>query len=211
MERIIGLTQEQQKPMEELLELVGLESVKRKALEIYSSVLAKKKMKENNYAKAVVDRTLNFAFMGNPGTGKTTVALLFAGLLEQAGARAGHKFVQMTGCEALRKGAQKVADEIATLTGGRAGSPDKLRKGLRVEICSSDNKWYPGKILELPSQNSPGYRIEFSDGTEESNVTEDKIRPIGGSSLPVGGVLFIDEAYDLNPSENSVGKLSWRR
>lgn len=203
------LTTEQQKPMEELLELVGLESVKRKALEIYSSVLAKQKMKANNYAKAVVDRTLNFAFMGNPGTGKTTVALLFARLLEQAGARAGHKFVQMTGCEALRKGAQKVADEIATLTGGRAGvspPPDKLRKGLRVEICSSDNKWYPGKILELPSQNSPGYRIEFSDGTEESNVTEDNIRPIGGSTIPVGGVLFIDEAYDLNPSENSVGK-----
>lgn len=203
------LTREQKKPMEELLQLVGLESVKRKALEIYSSVLAKKKMKEKNFTKAVVDRTLNFAFMGNPGTGKTTVALLFARLLEQAGARAGHKFVQMTGCEALRKGAQKVADEIATLTGGRAGvspPPEKLRKGMRVEILSSDNKWYPGKILEVPSQNIPGYRVEFSDGTEESNVTEDKIRPTAGSSQPVGGVLFIDEAYDLNPSGNPVGQ-----
>ena len=60
------LTEEQQEPMDELLSLTGLDSVKELALNLYRDVLADKKLKENGFEKCVVDRTLNFTFMGNP-------------------------------------------------------------------------------------------------------------------------------------------------
>lgn len=59
-------------------------------------------------------RTLNFCFVGNPGTGKTTVAEIFVELLSQAGARAGHKFLSMKASEALRKGATVFALELSS-------------------------------------------------------------------------------------------------
>ena len=69
---------------------------------------------------------------------QTTVARLFARLLEQAGARAGHKFVQMTASQALRKGAKTFATEMASLTGGNKdiGPPlqHPLRRGANVEV-----------------------------------------------------------------------------
>ena len=63
------LSTEQQKPMDELLEdFEGLHEVKRIALSAYIDVLADKKLKDKGHEKSVTPRTLNFAFMGNPGT-----------------------------------------------------------------------------------------------------------------------------------------------
>ena len=70
-------------PMEELLELIGLESVKTIALNIYSKILADQALPE----EARVPVRLNFSFMGNPGTGKTTVARIFGKLIHASGAR----------------------------------------------------------------------------------------------------------------------------
>ncbi len=57
-------------PMEKLMALVGLEEVKKIALQIYSGVLADKRLKENGFSKSVCEPALNFLFVGNPGTGK---------------------------------------------------------------------------------------------------------------------------------------------
>ena len=88
--------------MEKLLGLVGLAEVKRKALAIYKSVLADAALRQQNIEATPI--TLNFAFVGNPGTGKrhafdltgkTVVATLFAELLQAAGVRAGNRFLSM--------------------------------------------------------------------------------------------------------------------
>ena len=117
-------------PLRELDSMVGLEKVKVVARSLYVDAMTDSLLKSKGHGHSIVPRSLNFAFLGNPGTGKTTVARIFSRLLEASGTRAGHKFVQMTGSEALRKGAKSVASELAQITGGKqgVGPPPKVRR-----------------------------------------------------------------------------------
>ena len=70
-------------------ELVGLAPVKRRIREIAALLLVDKLRKEHGLASEAP--TLHMSFTGNPGTGKTTVALKMAGLLHRLGyVRKGH-------------------------------------------------------------------------------------------------------------------------
>ena len=92
-----NLSQDKQKPMDQLLRLIGLSQVKEVAFSLYTDVLADQRLREAGFSSsAVCTKPLNFVFEGNPGIGKTESARLFASLLEQSGARPGHKFIQMT-------------------------------------------------------------------------------------------------------------------
>ena len=199
---------EQQKPMEELMKMVGLTSVKKIALGIYKEVLANQRLKEKGFTAAATSPALNFAFLGNPGTGKTTVGRIFADLLHQAGARAGNKFVNLTGNEALLMGEEKFAAQLETLTGGKKGvapPPTPLRKGLKVTVrCEADRTWYPG-VIGFVNQGPDGdtYDIQYSDNTEERTVPAGRIKT---TPEEYGGVLLLDEAYDLDPSKSPEGK-----
>ena len=66
-------------------------SPKEIALKIYRGVLADDKRRKQGHQVEACDRVLNFSFLGNPGTGKSTVGRRFAELLEAAGARAGQR------------------------------------------------------------------------------------------------------------------------
>jgi hypothetical protein len=83
------------KAMEDLLKLTGLEKVKEFSISLFKTALKLKKLK-NPKANAIA---LNFAFMGNPGTGKTTVARLFAEILRDSGMRQKNLFVETTAQE----------------------------------------------------------------------------------------------------------------
>eukprot|EP00939_MAST-03C_sp_MAST-3C-sp1_P004760 g4760.t1 len=220
-----SLTKEQIVPMETgypkdkvcgLMQLTGLNAVKEKALEIYAEVLADAKIrKRKRGAKNTSSSTssLNFAFLGNPGTGKTTVARIFARLLEQAGARPGHKFVQMTAGEAIRKGADTFATIIEGLIGGKKGvgpPPEYLRRGMKVEVLKKSGKtekWWPGKVIAVRKDKNQ-VDVLYTDGTEDTDLAQNdskKVRALG-TVKEAGGVLFMDEAYDLDPKNNPVGR-----
>ncbi|TYZ68458.1 hypothetical protein PybrP1_004317 [[Pythium] brassicae (nom. inval.)] len=102
--------------MEELLKLVGLRRVKDSALKLFKSALALQKMPAAKRKKNAL--ALNYCFMGNPGTGKTTVARLFARILHDSGMRTSQK-IQLCGAQELKdEGAVKFRDKIKQAMGG---------------------------------------------------------------------------------------------
>ncbi|QAS50898.1 AAA family ATPase [Halobacillus litoralis] len=84
--------QEGYSPMERLDELIGLHNVKAEVRKLSSFVQAQQKRKENGYP--VVPIQLHSVFSGNPGTGKTTVAEIYADVLKECGLlKRGHTVV----------------------------------------------------------------------------------------------------------------------
>lgn len=135
---------------------------------------------------------------------------LFAQILESAGARDGHKFVQMTASEALRKGPDLFAAELTSLTGGKPGIGPQVQTILRrnmaceVQDPKAPDKWFPGKVQTVEKSKNE-YNIEYSDGTVEEDVPRSRVRA-AAENPEIGGVLFLDEAYDLDPTNQPSGR-----
>lgn len=79
------------KYLDKLNELIGLEEVKDQVKKINAFVKMKRDMPENSYVPMV----LNMEFVGNPGTAKTTVARIMAGLLCEAGILKSNEIVEV--------------------------------------------------------------------------------------------------------------------
>ena len=100
--------------LDKLMEMIGLKSVKEEALELYTRVLREQGLP----ADRRVPFAQNFAFLGNPGTGKTSVAKLFGKILKETGAREKDVFIETKGEELARNGADKAAQLINSAIGG---------------------------------------------------------------------------------------------
>ena len=183
--------------MERLDDLIGLTDVKEQIKKIAAFAKMRKDMAENGNADISV--ALNMGFVGNPGTAKTTVARIAAGIFHEIGllpcnelvevGRAdlvakyvGHTAIKVKEVFARAKGKVLFIDEAYALVDDRAGSfGDEAINTIIQEMENNRDKTivifagYPDEMESLFSRN-PGLRsrvpfnIDFSDYSVEEMV-----------------------------------------
>ncbi|KAG0696167.1 P-loop containing nucleoside triphosphate hydrolase protein [Suillus ampliporus] len=99
-----------------IMELTGLEDVKAQVLRIKAHIDLMKRQ-----GVPLNKERLNLVFLGNPGTGKTTIARLYAQFLESVQVLPGDAFLETTGASLAHEGvagAKKLIADAMTVGGG---------------------------------------------------------------------------------------------
>ncbi|TRM64558.1 P-loop containing nucleoside triphosphate hydrolase protein [Schizophyllum amplum] len=100
--------------VDNIMELVGLEAVKQQVLTVMDKIEIAKQQ-----GTSLKDQRFNVAFLGNPGTGKTTVAREYAKFLTSMRVLPGDVFLETTGSFLASEGTSGVKDLIKNvLTAG---------------------------------------------------------------------------------------------
>ncbi|KAK3386657.1 P-loop containing nucleoside triphosphate hydrolase protein [Podospora didyma] len=123
----------QSKPMDELMAMIGLEDVKQEFLGIKSKVDTAVRQ-----GISMASERFNCTMLGNPGTGKTTVARLYAQFLTEVGVIPGTNFHETTGSKLANLG----------VSGCKKAVEDMLNDGGGV--------FFIDEAYQLTSGNNPG-------------------------------------------------------
>ncbi|GHH99104.1 AAA family ATPase [Neobacillus kokaensis] len=169
-------------PIEQLNGLIGLESLKAELMSLYSFVKMQHFRRSNGLPAVPIQ--LHSVFTGNPGTGKTTVAKLYAELLKECGMlKRGHLvvtsradfvagYVGQTAGKTKKKirealGGVLFIDEAYSLLGAAAGDFGKEVIDTLVDEMTKHNEnlvvvlaGYPNEMDKLLESN-PGLRSRF--------------------------------------------------
>ncbi|CAJ2510869.1 Uu.00g064940.m01.CDS01 [Anthostomella pinea] len=103
-------------PLDELMGMIGLEEVKEQFLQIKNTVDTK--LRQN---VSLASERFSCSLLGNPGTGKTTVARLYAKFLTSIGVLPGSHLEETTGSKLANlgvSGCQKLIDSVLNEGGG---------------------------------------------------------------------------------------------
>ncbi|KAJ9508188.1 hypothetical protein QJQ45_021542, partial [Haematococcus lacustris] len=99
--------------LSKLLQLTGLEPVKREMFNLADQVELEKSRKRD-----LNSRQYNICFYGNPGTGKTTVARIYAALLKELGVLPESQVVETSGSALANGGVEQLKKELTKLEKG---------------------------------------------------------------------------------------------
>ncbi|KAL4079908.1 P-loop containing nucleoside triphosphate hydrolase protein [Scleroderma yunnanense] len=102
--------------IDKIMDMTGLEEVKEQILRIKAKIDTMKRQ-----GVAINKERLNLVLLGNPGTGKTTVARLYAQFLESIEVLPGDAFIETTGSSLANEGvtgAKKFVDDALKAGGG---------------------------------------------------------------------------------------------
>lgn len=171
-----------EKPLEKLNSLVGLDTVKSEVTTLISFVRMQQLRKENGLPAVPVQ--LHSVFTGNPGTGKTTVAKIYAELLKECGMlKRGHLivssradfvagYVGQTAIKTKKKirealGGVLFIDEAYSLLGQTSGDFGKEVIDTLVDEMTKHNEnlvvilaGYPAE-MDMLLESNPGLRSRF--------------------------------------------------
>ncbi|KAJ7241901.1 P-loop containing nucleoside triphosphate hydrolase protein [Mycena haematopus] len=100
-----------------IMEMIGLEEVKSQVLDIKAKIDTA--IRQNVSLK---DERFNITFLGNPGTGKTTVARHYARFLASVGILPGNEFVETTGSRMSNDGVDKVKKMLEAVLNNGGGT-----------------------------------------------------------------------------------------
>ncbi|RXW16619.1 hypothetical protein EST38_g9234 [Candolleomyces aberdarensis] len=176
-------------PIDEVMAMVGLESVKSQILAIKAKIDTCKRQNSS-----LAKERFNISFLGNPGTGKTTVARHYSTFLSSVGVIPGKEFVETTGSRLGYEGVQGAEkmlkdvlkagggtifiDEAYQLTNGNNASGPQVLDFLLTEMENNVGKIVfivagYSKEMETFFEHNPGlqsrvpYKIKFDDYTDE--------------------------------------------
>ncbi len=153
---------------EELNELVGLEDVKNSLKDLVNLISLKDKTKDSLKIK---DINLHMVFLGNPGTGKTTVARLLSGILYNLGYIKEDKLIEVSSKDLVAEYVGQTAPKTNAVV-------ERAKGGIlfidEAYALASDNNSYNDEaiatLIKAMEDNRDNLVVIFAGYTKEMNA-----------------------------------------